>query len=124
MANACNSPGPMEGGIISNSTIINSTLVNPTITNGELNGCRLVKLESIDDASVKVIVDALAKLDDATMTALVTKLLASIKIDPADVPATTDEDAIPTTMYGDRSVVLGGPDSFVKARGFKIPLYK
>ena len=62
---SCGELGPIDGGLIKNSTIQNSTVTGSSITNGlvsssDLEGCNLKGTASVDAASARTIADAIA----------------------------------------------------------------
>ena len=62
---SCGELGPIDGGLIKNSTIQNSTVTGSSVTNGlvsasDLEGCNLKGTASVDAASARTIADAVA----------------------------------------------------------------
>lgn len=62
---SCGELGPIDGGLIKNSTIQNSTVTGSSITNGlvsssDLEGCNLKGTASVDAASARTIAAAVA----------------------------------------------------------------
>jgi hypothetical protein len=137
---SCGELGPIDGGLIKNSTIQNSTITGSSFTNGlvsasDLEACNLKSTASVDPASARVIADAIASdpsaageladalLGDAGADAIMQTIAGS---NPAalGVPQDVSQgDDLPTDMYGSRDAVLGKPVAWMKLGDYLLPLY-
>ena len=123
MAPGC---GPIEfiqGGTIIDATITSSSIQNSTISGSVLSGCTLTNLVSIDDASLRTIINAMTKLSDAELRPLADALHHVATIEAAEQPAGQDGAVLGTTVIGDRATLLGKPASWVKLGGKSLPAY-
>lgn len=124
MSQNCGSIEFLAGGTINQSSILNSQITNSEVQNSKLSSCSVESLKSVDDASAQVIADALAALPANKLQALVEKLMASMSYADAAEPATTDDAATPTTMYGTRNALLGTPVRWKSLPdGSRVPCY-
>lgn len=153
MSQACGNLQFVEGGTIKSSSIINSQITDSIISNSTLQAVRLESLTSLDcpsaetiataiascdatspivdaivgnPASVKLIADAIAALPPDQLVPLVNALLAAFAASPKPAPAVgTGSSELPTTVYGDRSALLGKPQMFVSfGPDYILPLYQ
>ena len=126
---ACGSNALIEGGVLKDATAINTTITNSkvsdsTITASTIDGARLTNLIEIDSVSAGALVAAISALPPDAVRRLAEALFRALNVDVAAPPETTEEDAIPTTMYGDRNALLGAPLVWGKMNGMSVPLYK
>lgn len=126
MSQSCGNLQFVEGGVIKNSSIINSQITDSIITNSVLQAVRLENLTGLDDISAKVIVDALAALPSDQLAPLVSAILTAFVTSPHSEPVSSiGGGELPTTIYGDRTALLGDPELFVKfGKDYVIPLYR
>ena len=115
----------LEGGFIKNSNIMGGDISHVTISSSVLRSSDIAALNSIDDASMKTIADALTALPPADLRRLAQALFAALALTPsADMPDTTERTSLPTLMYGDyRNGMLGAPDAWVELGDKLVPTY-
>lgn len=140
------SGGIIEGGVFKDGTFVGCDITNGTITACALRGCTIDSLVSIDDASVKSIVLAMAhnadnmalfiqeicNLPDDVLRPLQQRLQGLLTVeDDGDVPMSgrppvkMTVNYLPTNVVGDPTVVLGHPQGWWKAGdGLVAPLYR
>lgn len=139
------SGGMTEGGVFKDGTFVGCSITSGTITACALRGCTIESLVSIDDASVKSIVLAMAhstdnmtlflqemtKLPDDVLRPFQQRLQGLVSADDGDVsmsgrpPVKMDVDYLPTVVVGEPQVVLGQPQGWLKAGdGLVAPLYR
>lgn len=138
---ACGEMGPLDGGLIRNSTIQDSAITGSSFTGGTVNASEikastLTGLVEIDNASARVIADAILA-NDSLVSAIAEKLLADPNLvsaiagkvfesNPAAYAAPADPlsgDDLPTGMYGSRDYVLGRPVAWARMGDYAIPAY-
>lgn len=119
----CGAEGNIEGGSISQSTILDSAILNSTLSNSVFDKGEITNLSSIDDPSVKKIVDGIAKLPAAQLATLAQVLFAAYNSTPITPPKSSDSAVLPTTVIGGRSELLGSPTAWVTMGGYALPLY-
>ena len=124
---SCGELGPIEGGLIKDSTIQDSQLVNcdstgGTITGATLESCTLENLAGCDAESARTIASAIA--DDSTAAGAIADAIAganpSAFASPAAAVAAPE---LPTYMYGSRDAVLGKPAAWMQVGDYVIPVY-
>lgn len=139
------SGGLTEGGVFKDGTFVGCTISNGTITACALNGCSIETLVSIDDASVKTVVLALAKssdnmalfiqeickLSDDVLRPLQQRLQGLITVEDGPIamsgkpPVKEAVDYLPTTVVGEALEVLGRPQGWLAmGDGLVTPLYR
>lgn len=124
MSQNCGSIEFLAGGTINQSSILNSQITNSEVQNSKLSSCSVESLKSVDDASAQVIADALAALPSNKLQALVEALMQSMSFTDATAPDTSEDTAIPTTMYGTRNAILGTPVRWKQLPdGSRVPCY-
>lgn len=109
MSQNCGSIEYLSGGTVNQASILNSQITSSEVSNSTLKTCAIESLTSVDDASAQVIADALAALPSNKLQALVEALMQSMSFTDATAPDTSEDKAIPTTMYGTRNAILGTP---------------
>ena len=125
---ACGETGPIDGGLIRNSTIQDSTITGSTFTGGEVVASEIASgslkdLASVDDASARTIADALA--GDPTATSILKAAVAGGNPSSlAAAPDQSDAPDLPTPMYGSRNAVLGDPVAWMQMGDYVVPLYR
>lgn len=100
----CGDLGPLEGGLIKDSTIVDSTF-----TGGEIRSADLVGLASCDAQSAQTISAALAAAGPASL---------------GTPESATEGSELPTGMFGSRDAVLGQPAAWAELGGYVVPLYR
>ena len=123
MAPGC---GPIEfiqGGTIIDVTITSSNIQNSTISGSVLSGCTLTNLVSIDEASLRTIINAMTKLSADELRPLADALNRAASIEAANAPTEQDGATLGTVVIGDRATLLGKPSSWVKLGGKSLPAY-
>ena len=138
---ACGEMGPLDGGLIRNSTIQDSAIAGSSFTNGTVNASEIKSSyitgpTEIDNASARVIADAIMS-SESLVSAIAEKLMAdpnlvsaiankvfesnpSAYATPSD-PLTGDD--LPTALYGARDSILGKPIAWVRMGDYAIPAY-
>ncbi len=126
MSQSCGNLQFVEGGTIKGSSIINSQITDSIISNSTLQSVKIESILSIDSSSAKVIADAISALPADQLTTLVNAILAAFIASPQADPAVgTGVGELPTTVYGDRSALLGKPQMFAKfGPDYIIPLFR
>ena len=139
---SCGELGPIEGGLIKNSTIQDSSLVNCDISGGRITGtvlesCTLENLSECDAESARTIAAAIG--DDATATRTIADAIADDPVaagsiaeaiagqNPASFASPVAKAAapeLPTYMYGSRDAVLGEPAAWMQMGDYVIPVYR
>lgn len=116
----------VSGGVITGSTIMDSHITNSTISNSTFTAGTIANLTSIDEASAKIVADAIAALSAEQLKALASALFAAISVTPAEFPVSSESDKIPTTMYGGRGALLGQPDIVLPTSdpNYVVPAYR
>lgn len=139
---SCGELGPIEGGLIKNSTIQDSTLTNCDISGGKITGtllesCTLKDLADCDSSSARTIADAIASddtairtiadgiADDATAAAAIAEAISGQNpASFANPVAKAAAPELPTYMYGSRDAVLGEPAAWMQMGDYVIPVYR
>lgn len=109
---SCGELGPIDGGLIKNSTIQNSTVTGSSITNGlvsasDLEGCNLKGTASVDAASARTIADAVA--GDQQSTREIASAIAGDQQSTREIASAIADD---DTAAGElASAILGGSGS-------------
>ena len=112
--------GPIEfiqGGTIIDATITSSNIQNSTISGSVLSGCTLTNLVSIDEASLRTIINAMTKLSADELRPRADALKRAASIEAANAPTEQDGATLGTVVFGDRATLLGKPSSWVKLGG-------
>lgn len=112
-----------RGGTILEAQIIDSKITNSLISASELASSAIINLASIDAASAQKIVDAMAGLPPENLAALAKALVAAIGSTPGSKPETTTQPELPTTIAGERTMLLGKPGSWVELVNGYVPVY-
>ncbi len=126
MSQSCGSLQFFEGGTIKGASIINSQITDSIISNSTIQSAKLETLTSIDSYSTKVIADAIAALPPDQLAPLVNAIMAAFTTSPQIEPALgTGDGSLPTSVYGDRSSLLGKPQMFGKfGPDYVVPLFR
>lgn len=120
----CGDTGFLDGGTIQRASIINSQIVNSEIQASKLDSSAITNLTEVDEASAKKIADAIAALPPDQLTALINALVQKPAIMPATPPVTTENNSVPTELYGEREIGMGAPAMWAQyGDNFVIPLY-
>ncbi len=138
---SCGELGPIDGGLIKNSTIQNSTITGSEFTGGEVRAsdlvsCNLKNLASCDPASARTIANAIAN-DDTAIRDIANAIASDSEAAGAIAEAISDANPaafsnpavavaapeLPTYMYGSRDAVLGKPAAWMKMGDYVIPVY-
>ena len=113
----------MNGGVIKASDMLQSSITNSTFSGGSLDTVTLSNLTSIDKTSTKTIYEGfLNDLSDTQLAAFVQRLLKAIDA-TGSTPSSTEDNSIPTTMIGKRSVMMGAPEKWIELAGGVVPCY-
>lgn len=74
---------------------------------------------------MKALADALSGLSKEQLSALAQALWDALDLHPkaTAAPATGEADSLPTTLYGTRSAILGGPTQWLDSELGAIPVY-
>lgn len=139
---ACGETGPLDGGLIRNSTIQSSSITDSTFTGGtvrasDVDSCELKNLASCDAPSARTIASAMADdasamrdvaegiVDDpnavSTLAAAVLGGNPSAYASPAGPDAGSD---LPTDVFGSRDAVLCRPAAWMQFGDYVVPLYR
>lgn len=124
---SCGELGPIDGGLIKNSTIQNSTITGSEFTGGEVRAsdlvsCNLKNTASCDDASARTIADAIAG-DETASGAIAEAIAGQNPASFANPAAAVAAPELPTYMYGSRDAVLGKPAAWMQVGDYVIPVY-
>lgn len=125
---SCGELGPIDGGLIKNSTIQDSNINGSTFTGGTVQASvvkasSLESLASIDAASVRTIADALAS-DPSFLSELAAAIFASNPSAYAMPADPSQGDDLPTETYGSRDAVLGRPVSWIAMGDYVLPAFQ
>ena len=123
MAPNCGPVEFMQGGTLLDVTITGSNIQNSEISGSTLSGCTLTNLVSVDDASLRTIINAMTRLSDDELRPLADALHRVATVEAARQPAGQDGAVLGTTVIGDRATLLGKPSSWVKLGGKSLPAY-
>lgn len=122
---SCGEISMLDGGTIKSSTIVNSQMVNSAIQSSTLDGSSITNLTAIDAVSAQRIADAIAALTPEQLAGLMRALAQKQTVVPAAAPVTTETNAVPTEMHGDREIGMGAPDMWAQySDDYIIPLYE
>ena len=124
---SCGELGPIDGGLIKNSTIQNSTITGSEFTGGEVRAsdlvsCNLKNTASCDAASARTIADAIAG-DETASGAIAEAVAGQNPASFANPAAAVAASELPTSMYGSRDAVLGKPAAWMQVGDYVIPVY-
>ena len=125
---ACGEMGPIDGGLIRNSTTQDSTITGSTFTGGtvqasEMQSGSLKELANVDGASARTIADAIAG-DSAAAGILKAAVAGGNPASLASAPDQSDAPELPTPMYGGRSAILGDPVAWMQMGDYVVPLFR
>lgn len=125
MSNTCGEIRFMEGGTIKDATILNSQMVNSVISSSTIDSSSITNLSSIDSASARVIMQAIAALPPSDLRVLIDALLAALRggVD-FSTAVTCLDNSIPATMFGNDEFLLGAPDGWITIADGAIPVYR
>lgn len=141
---SCTGGGLTEGGVFKDATIVGGNVSNAALTACSLRSCTIESLASIDDASVKCIleqlsssapnmksfVQALIDQPDEVLRPLQQRLQALSAADDsvsmsAHPPLKEEATFLPTTVVGEPLEVLGRPQGWLAmGDGLVSPLYR
>ena len=125
---ACGEMGPIDGGLIRNSTIQDSAITGSTFTGGEVVASEIVSgslkdLASVDGASARTIADAIA--GDPTAAGIIKAAVSGGNPSSlSSAPDQSDAPELPTPMYGGRNALLGDPVAWMQLGDYVVPLYR
>lgn len=124
MSNTCGEIRFMEGGTIKDATILNSQMVNSVISSSTIDSSSITNLSSIDSASARVIMQAIAALSPADLQVLINVLLDAM-VAVGNISTTTGcaEGNMPAAYLGDDDYFLGKPDGWLSVSNGAIPVY-
>ena len=111
---SCGELGPIEGGLVKDSTIQDSTItgsefIGGAVKSSDLEGCSLKGLVSVDEASAGVIASAIAGAGSVTQ---------------GTPEAMASGSELPTGVYGSRDALLGQPAAWIEIGGFVVPAFR
>ena len=109
---ACGETGPIDGGLIRNSTIQDSTITGSTFTGGE-----------VDDASARTIAAAIAG-EPSAIAAIAAAVNGGNPASYGSPAAAAEAPDLPTAMYGTRDAVLGQPAAWMQLGDYVVPVYR
>lgn len=111
----------LQGGTIQNTTVVGADITSSTVTASEITASTLSNITGIDETTIRTIVTGIMALDENTKKNLLESL--GFSFNTAAAPATNVEAGLPTTMYGDRSALLGKPVGWISVDGNVVPHY-
>lgn len=121
----CGSIDFADGATITNSNISNSNVIGCSLNGCNLTSSSITNLSSIDNVSAERIANVIAQLPTEALMQLASAVAAAMpQCTPGLSPATTTEEALPTTMAGERNLLLGSPVTWLKTGEFVVPAYK
>lgn len=123
MSNTCGEIRFMEGGTIKDATILNSQMVNSVISSSTIDSSSITNLSSIDSASARVIMQAIAALPPSDLRVLIDALLAAMLASSSAADGQCLGDSIPATMLGHDDYLLGAPDGWLSISNGVVPVY-
>lgn len=124
MSNTCGEIRFMEGGTIKDATILSSSIVNSSISSSVLDSSSITNLSSIDSASVRVIMQAIAALSPADLQVLIQALLdAMVAAGGVFTSPACSAGNMPAAYLGDDDYFLGKPDGWLPVSNGAIPVY-
>lgn len=123
MSNTCGEIRFMEGGTIKDATILNSQMVNSVISSSTIDSSSVTNLSSIDSASARVIMQAIAALSPSDLRVLIDALLAAMIASSSATQGACLGDSIPATMLGNDDYLLGAPDGWLPISNGVVPVY-
>lgn len=119
----CDNSGFMRGGVITEATISKSDIQASTITGSVIESSTINNLAGIDDASAKVIADALGQLSPEQLASLAKAVAAALAPLAGKAPSATTTPELPVTLYGARTALMGEPVRWMQIDGFVVPAY-
>lgn len=123
MSNTCGEIRFMEGGTIKDATIVSSNIVNSSISSSNLDSSTITNLSSIDSASAKVIMQAIANLSPSDLRILIDALLAAVVSGGFPSVGECQNGSMPASILGDNDYVLGKPTGWLVLANGGVPVY-
>lgn len=124
MSNTCGEIRFMEGGTIKDATIVSSNIVNSSISSSNLDSSTITNLSSIDSASARVIMQAIANLSPSDLRVLLDALLAALRTAGGNVSDSCQISyGLPASLIGGGSYLLGNPNGWLPIADGLIPVY-
>lgn len=125
---ACGEMGPIDGGLIRNSTIQDSTITGSTFTGGEvvaseIQSGSLEDLANVDGASARTIAAAIAG-EPSAIAAIAAAVNGGNPASYGSPAAAAEAPDLPTAMYGTRDAVLGQPAAWMQLGDYVVPLFR
>lgn len=115
----------LRGGMIAEAHVTASAITDSRVSGSELSGCQVKELASVDDASAQTIADAIAKLPEGMLVELSKALAKAMPLaSSASAPQVTTEDSVPTSIAGNRELLLGKPEVWITHHDFIVPGYR
>lgn len=114
-----------RGGALLETTISSSLILGSTVSASTLDSSKITNLTDIDEASAKILLSKLAELSPEYLAVLAKAVSEAMPNTPAGAPPVENAgDALPTTLIGRRTVVLGEPAGWLAMNGLVIPAYE
>lgn len=114
-----------RGGTLVETTIASATILGGKISASTIDSSKITNLTDIDEASAKILLSKLAELSPEYLAVLAKAVSEAMPNTPAgSSPAENVGDALPTTLIGRRTVVLGEPAGWLAMNGLVIPAYE
>lgn len=114
----------MRGGTITEANVVASNISQSNITASVIASSQLQTLASVDDASARVIADAIAQLSPEALSALAKAIAAAQAASVGTAPKLSTEESLPLAVAGARDSLLGRPDTWLASGAFVMPAYK
>ena len=123
MSNTCGEIRFMEGGTIKDATIVSSSIVNSSISSSNVDSSSVTNLTSIDSASARVILQAIANLSPSELRVLTDALLAAMMSGATATDGVCLADSMPARVLGGDDYVLGVPEGWLQISNGVIPVF-
>lgn len=122
---SCGCDNIPRGGTLVESTIASAEILGSKISASTLDSSKITNLTDIDEASAKILLSKLAELSPEYLAVLAKAVSEAMPNTPAgSSPVENAGDALPTTLIGRRTVVLGEPAGWLAMNGLVIPAYE
>lgn len=123
MSNTCGEIRFMEGGTIKDATIVSSNIVNSSISSSNLDSSTITNLSSIDSASARIILQALASLSPSDLRVLTDALLEALVSSSSSAEGACYANDMPAMVLGGGDFVLGKPEGWLEVSNGVIPVF-
>lgn len=122
---SCGANAPMRGGLFAESSIVSATIQGSVLLASQLDSSRITNLTELDEASAMTVANAIAKLSPDQLSVLARAISSAMpSTEPGTRPAETSGAALPTTIVGRRTMVLGEPTGWLTLNGLVVPAYE